>query len=147
MNKKETHIWHPCSQMKDYESFPAIHIKKAKGVWLYTKDGKKILDAISSWWVNLFGHANPAIAKAIAKQSKKLEHVIFANFTHTPAQKLSEHLSALFNHKLPKVFFADNGSTAVEIALKSSYQYYPAPQLYHQSYTHTHDPQFLQQQY
>lgn len=118
------HIWHPCSQMMEYESFPPIHIKRGEGVWLYKDDGSKILDAISSWWVNLFGHSNPYIAQKISEQAHKLEHVIFANYTHTPALRLGERLSKLLNDRLPKVFFADNGSSAIEVALKMSYHYW-----------------------
>lgn len=119
----ERHVWHPCSQMHDYEAYPAVPVRRAKGVWLYTEDGKKILDAVSSWWVNLFGHANGRIARAVARQAKTLEHVIFANYTHEPAARLAENLSGLFSGALPRVFFADNGSAAVEVALKMSYHY------------------------
>jgi adenosylmethionine-8-amino-7-oxononanoate aminotransferase len=118
------HIWHPCSQMMDYEDYPAIPITRAQGVWLYQADGKKILDAISSWWVNIFGHCHPHIVSRIREQVGKLEHVIFANYTHESAIILSRSLSALFADKLPKVFFTDNGSSAVEAALKMSYQYW-----------------------
>ncbi len=118
------HIWHPCSQMTEYEKYPAIYIERGEGVWLYKKDGSRILDAVSSWWVNIFGHANPYIAKKISQQAAKLEHVIFANYTHAPALRLSERLSKLFNDKLPKVFFADNGASSIEIALKMSYHYW-----------------------
>ncbi|MEK6793630.1 MAG: adenosylmethionine--8-amino-7-oxononanoate transaminase [Spirochaetota bacterium] len=117
------HMWHPCSHMHDYEAYPAVAVRRARGVWLYTEDGRRILDAVSSWWVNLFGHGNRRIARAIAKQSKKLEHVIFANYTHEPASRLAAELSGLFDHQLPRVFFADNGSSAVEIALKMSYHF------------------------
>lgn len=109
--------------MQDYEDYPATVISHAKGVWLYKKDGAKILDAISSWWVNIFGHGNKFIAREIKKQAKKLEHVIFANYTHESAVRLSEKLSGLFDHRLPKIFFTDNGSSAVEVALKMSFQY------------------------
>jgi len=114
--------WHPCSQMKDYEFLPMIPIKKAKGVYLEDFEGNKYIDAISSWWVNLFGHQNKYINKKLKKQLKKLEHIIFAGFTHKGAITLSERLCKLT--KLDKVFFADNGSSAVEIALKMAYHYY-----------------------
>ncbi|MGE7622465.1 adenosylmethionine--8-amino-7-oxononanoate transaminase [Viridibacillus sp. NPDC096237] len=117
------HIWHPCSQMKDYESFPPIVIERGEGVWLYDKQGNRYLDAVSSWWVNLFGHTNQRISRALAEQAQKLEHVIFANFTHVPAIHVAEKLVALTPKGLEKVFFADNGSAAIEVALKMSFQY------------------------
>lgn len=117
------HIWHPCSQMKDYESFPPIVIERGEGVWLYDKQGKRYLDAVSSWWVNLFGHTNARISQAISEQAKKLEHVIFANFTHEPAIYVANKLASLSPKGLEKVFFADNGSAAIEVALKMSFQY------------------------
>ncbi|MEJ9280876.1 adenosylmethionine--8-amino-7-oxononanoate transaminase [Ureibacillus thermosphaericus] len=117
------YIWHPCSQMKDYETFPPIVIERGEGIWLYDKQGNRYLDAVSSWWVNLFGHANPRISKAIADQAKKLEHVIFANFTHEPAIHVATKLVEKTPDGLEKVFFADNGSAAIEIALKMSFQY------------------------
>ncbi|MGE7840892.1 adenosylmethionine--8-amino-7-oxononanoate transaminase [Lysinibacillus sp. NPDC093712] len=118
------HVWHPCSQMKDYEDFPPIVIKKGQGVWLYDEKNHRYLDAVSSWWVNLFGHANPRISQALSEQAFTLEHVIFANFSHVPAIKLAQKLVALTPHSLQKVFFADNGSAAIEIALKMSFQYH-----------------------
>ncbi|MFJ5765715.1 adenosylmethionine--8-amino-7-oxononanoate transaminase [Lysinibacillus sp. NPDC093210] len=118
------HVWHPCSQMKDYEDFPPIVIKKGQGVWLYDEKNHRYLDAVSSWWVNLFGHANPRISQALSEQAFTLEHVIFANFSHVPAIKLAQKLVALSPHSLQKVFFADNGSSAIEIALKMSFQYH-----------------------
>jgi adenosylmethionine-8-amino-7-oxononanoate aminotransferase len=118
------HLWHPCSQMHDYELYPAIDISSGNGVWLVRSDGVKILDAISSWWVNLFGHANAHIAGAISRQAKKLEHVIFANYTHEPAATLAAGLTSFFGGRLNRVFFADNGSSGIEVALKMSYQYW-----------------------
>ncbi len=118
------HVWHPCSQMKDYEQFPPIVIKKGQGVWLYDEHDHRYLDAVSSWWVNLFGHANPRISQALSEQAFTLEHAIFANFSHEPAIKLAEKLVALTPEGLTKVFFADNGSSAIEIALKMSFQYH-----------------------
>ncbi len=118
------HIWHPCSQMKDHEKIPLIPIKRAKDAYLYDFDGNIYLDAISSWWVNLFGHSNPYINEKIKEQLETLEHVIFAGFTHESGVRLAERLVALTPKKLQKVFFADNGSSAIEIALKMSFQYY-----------------------
>ena len=118
------HIWHPCTQMKDHEDFPLIPIKKAKGVWLYDYNGNKILDAISSWWVNILGHSNDRINNAIKKQLEKLEHIIFAGFTHEPAIKLTNKLLKIVPANLTKIFFADNGSSAVEVALKMSFHYW-----------------------
>jgi len=117
-------IWHPCTQMKDHEKLPLIPIRKGKGAYIYDYDGGKYLDCISSWWVNLFGHSNKYINKKLHKQSKKLEHVIFAGFTHKPAIKLASRLIKMTPKPLQKVFFADNGSSAVEIALKMSFQYF-----------------------
>ncbi len=118
------HVWHPCSQMKDYEQFPPIVIKKGQGVWLYDEKDQRYLDAVSSWWVNLFGHANPRISQALSEQAFTLEHAIFANFSHEPAIKVAEKLVALTPEGLNKVFFADNGSAAIEVALKMSFQYH-----------------------
>lgn len=118
------HIWHPCSQMKDYEAFPPIVIKKGEGVFLEDMEGKKYLDAVSSWWVNLFGHSNKRINDAIYKQANKLEHVIFANFTHEAAIELGERILEAAPKGLNKIFFGDNGSSAIEIALKMSFQYH-----------------------
>ena len=118
------HIWHPCSQMKDYESLPFIPIKSGKGAYLHDFDGNFYLDGISSWWVNLFGHSNEYINQKVKEQLETLEHVIFAGFTHESGVRLAERLVALTPEKLQKVFFADNGSSAIEIALKMSFQYY-----------------------
>ncbi|KMY31624.1 adenosylmethionine-8-amino-7-oxononanoate aminotransferase [Lysinibacillus xylanilyticus] len=118
------HVWHPCSQMKDYEQFPPIVIQKGQGVWLYDENNNRYLDAVSSWWVNLFGHANPRISQALSDQAFTLEHTIFANFSHEPAIKVAEKLVALTPDGLNKVFFADNGSSAIEVALKMSFQYH-----------------------
>ncbi len=117
-------LWHPCSQMKDHENFPVIPIKKGQGAWLEDYDGNRYLDAISSWWVNLFGHANPTINAALKDQLDSLEHVIFAGFTHEPAVKLAEKLVEVTPSGLNRCFYADNGSTAVEVALKMSFHYW-----------------------
>jgi len=118
------HIWHPCTQMKDHETLPLIPIKSGKGVYLYDFEGNRYIDAISSWWVNIFGHANPQINERIKEQLDTLEHVILAGFTHEPAVTLAKRLVALTPEGLQKVFFADNGSSAVEVALKMSYHYH-----------------------
>lgn len=117
-------LWHPCTQMKDHESWPPIPIKRGQGVWLEDFDGNRYIDAISSWWVNLFGHANPRIARAISNQAQTLEHVLLAGFTHEPIIELSERLVALAPTGLTRCNYADNGSAAVEIALKMSYQFW-----------------------
>ena len=110
--------------MKDYETLPFIPIASGKGAYLTDFDGNRYLDAISSWWVNLFGHSNPYINEKIKEQLETLEHVIFAGFTHESGIRLAERLIALTPENLQKVFFADNGSSAIEIALKMSFQYY-----------------------
>jgi len=118
------HVWHPCSQMKDHEWLPLIPIKSGKGVWLEDFDGHRYLDAISSWWVNLFGHANPFINARIRNQLEQLEHVILAGFTHEPVIQLSERLVTITPPGLSRCFYADNGSSAIEVALKMSYHYW-----------------------
>jgi adenosylmethionine-8-amino-7-oxononanoate aminotransferase len=114
-------LWHPCTQMKDHEWLPLLPIRRGEGVWLEDFEGKRYLDAISSWWVNLFGHANPRINAALKQQVDTLEHVILAGFTHQPAIELSERLVQLTPLGLKRVFFADNGSAGIEVALKMSY--------------------------
>jgi adenosylmethionine-8-amino-7-oxononanoate aminotransferase len=117
-------VWHPCTQMKDHESLPIIPIRRGVGVWLEDYDGNRYIDAISSWWVNLFGHANPRITAAVQRQAAELEHVILAGFTHEPVVRLSERLRALAPAGLDHCFYADSGSAAVEIALKMSFHYW-----------------------
>ncbi len=117
-------VWHPCTQMKDHEALPMIPVRRGEGVWLEDFDGNRYLDAISSWWVNLFGHANPRINAALRDQLDRLEHVILAGFTHEPAVTLAERLVALAPPGLTRGFYADNGSTAIEVALKMSYHYW-----------------------
>ncbi len=117
------HIWHPAMQMKDNEIFPPVVIDHAKGSYLYGTDGKAYLDIISSWWCNLLGHANPEINDALKKQVDELEHVIFTNFTHKPAIELARELTALLPGGLTKFTFHDNGSSAVEAAMKMAFQY------------------------
>ena len=118
------HIWHPCTQMKDHETLPLIEVDRGEGVWLYDTAGKKYLDVISSWWVNIFGHANPYIVEALHRQAQKLEHVIFAGHTHEAAVELAERIIDVAPDGFNKVFFADNGSAAVEVALKMSFHYW-----------------------
>jgi len=119
-----TVLWHPCTQMKDHESLPLIPIRSGQGVWLEDFEGKRYLDAISSWWVNLFGHANPCINAALHAQLDTLEHVLLAGFTHEPVIELSERLLQLAPPGLSRCFYADNGSSAVEVALKMSFHYW-----------------------
>lgn len=115
-------IWYPFTQAKT--SPPPLKVKSARGIWLELEDGRKIMDCISSWWVNIHGHSHPKIAEAIYRQAQELEHVIFAGFTHQPAETLSEKLVKQLPEGLSRVFFSDNGSTAVEVALKMAYQYW-----------------------
>ena len=117
-------VWHPCTQMKDHEWLPMIPILRGEGVWLYDAEGRRYLDAISSWWVNLFGHANPRIGATITEQLGRLEHVMLAGFTHGPAVELAERLTALAPPGLTRCFYADNGSSAIEVALKMSFHYW-----------------------
>ncbi|NPA08850.1 MAG: adenosylmethionine--8-amino-7-oxononanoate transaminase [Chlorobi bacterium] len=114
--------WHPYTQMKTAED--AIPIVKGSGIYLYDEDGKKYIDAVASWWVTLHGHANPYIAQRVSEQLNTLEQVIFAGFTHEPAIQLSENLLKLLPENQEKVFYSDNGSTAVEVALKMCIQFW-----------------------
>lgn len=124
MNWKEVdrrNIWHPFSPLS---AEPVIEVKKGRGVYLHTADNRWIIDCISSWWVNIHGHANKQITRAIAKQARKIEQVIFAGFTHQPAVKLSQHLLKHLPDNQSKLFFSDDGSTSVEVALKLAIQYW-----------------------
>lgn len=115
-------LWHPCTQMREHpDVLPLLPVARGEGAWLIGPDGSRWLDAVSSWWTNLFGHAEPRIAAAIARQATTLEHVLLAGFTHEPAVRLAERLLALAPHGLARVFYADNGSAAVEVALKMSF--------------------------
>jgi adenosylmethionine---8-amino-7-oxononanoate aminotransferase len=115
-------LWHPYTQMK---TAPApLAIVRGEGVYLYTADGRRILDAISSWWVNIHGHSHPKLNAALTAQAEKLEHVMFAGCTHEPAVRLAERLLAVLPRGLSRIFYSDNGSTAVEAALKMAYQYW-----------------------
>jgi adenosylmethionine-8-amino-7-oxononanoate aminotransferase len=115
-------IWHPFTPLKGMED--ALMIDRAEGVNLYTNEGKKIIDVISSWWVNIHGHAHPKLAKAIGQQAAQLEHVIFAGFTHQPAIELAERLLDILPDNQSKIFYSDNGSTAVEVGIKMAFQYF-----------------------
>jgi len=115
-------VWHPCTQMRQHENFSLIPIIRGDGVWLYDADGKRYLDGVSSWWVNLFGHNNPRIKDAIKQQLDTLEHVMLAGFTHKPVIELSEKLAKLTG--LGHAFYASDGASAVEIALKMSFHYW-----------------------
>ncbi len=117
-------LWHPCTQMKDHESMPLIPVERGEGVWLYDFDGNRYIDAVSSWWVNIFGHANPYINQRIKDQLDKLEHVILAGFSHPPVIELSEKLVAMTPAPLTRCFYADNGSSCIEVALKMSFHYW-----------------------
>lgn len=118
------HVWHPCTQQKDHESLPPIPIARGEGVYLVDVDGKRYIDGVSSWWVNLFGHNHPRLNRALADQAGRIAHHIFAGFTHEPAVELAHRLCHLAPPGLNKVFFADNGSAAVEVALKMSFQFW-----------------------
>ncbi|MDD2720720.1 MAG: adenosylmethionine--8-amino-7-oxononanoate transaminase [Gallionella sp.] len=117
-------VWHPCSQMKHYEAFPLVAVARGQGVWLYDFDGGRYLDAVSSWWVNLFGHANPRINAALRDQLDQLEHVMLAGFTHQPVVELSERLRELAPTGLGHCFYGSDGASATEIALKMSAHYW-----------------------
>ena len=114
-------VWHPCTQMQHHETVPLIPVSHGRGAWLYDHDGKRYLDAISSWWVNLFGHANPRINAELKDQLDRLEHAMLAGFTHEPVIRLSEQLSSMTGNVLGHAFYASDGASAVEIALKMSF--------------------------
>jgi len=117
-------LWHPTTQMKDHEWLSLLPVRSGSGVWLEDMEGRRYIDAISSWWVNLFGHANPHISDAVSEQARRLEHVILAGVTHEPAVRLAEKLVAITPPGLERVFFADSGASAVEISLKMSFHYW-----------------------
>jgi adenosylmethionine-8-amino-7-oxononanoate aminotransferase len=123
-------VWHPCTQMHDHETLPMVPIMRAEGAWLYGHDGKRYLDAVSSWWTCLLGHRHPRIVAALKDQLDRLDHVMLAGFTHEPAIELAEALVAIApraaneDGALRRVFYADNGSSAVEVALKLSFHYW-----------------------
>lgn len=110
--------------MKEHEKYPPVHISRAEGVYLYDKQGNRYYDTVSSWWCNLLGHGHPAITDALTEQHKRLDHVIFAGFTHDPAQKLAQKLIGLLPEHFSRIFFSDDGSTACEVAMKMSIAYW-----------------------
>ncbi|HXV22435.1 MAG TPA: adenosylmethionine--8-amino-7-oxononanoate transaminase [Desulfuromonadales bacterium] len=118
------HVWHPCTQQKDHETLPPIPIARGEGVYLVDVDGNRYIDGVSSWWVNLFGHNHSRLNRALTDQAGRIAHHIFAGFTHEPAVELARRLCRLAPPGLTKVFFADNGSAAVEVALKMSFQFW-----------------------
>jgi adenosylmethionine---8-amino-7-oxononanoate aminotransferase len=121
-NRDRAALWHPYTQMK---TAPApLPIARGAGVYLYTEDGRRLLDGISSWWVNIHGHSHPVLNAALAAQAEKLEHVLFAGATHEPAVALAEKLRSVLPEGLTRIFYSDNGSTAVEVALKMAWQYW-----------------------
>jgi len=124
LNRDLSVLWHPCTQMKDHEKLPLTPIKSGKGIWLRDFEDRKYLDAISSWWVNLFGHSNPYINEKLKNQIDNLEHVLLAGFSHEPAISLAERLVKVTPEGLSRCFYADNGSSAVEATLKMSYHYW-----------------------
>ena len=124
MRRSLAAVWHPCTQMKMHESVPLVPIRRGEGPWLYDFEDKRYLDAISSWWVNLFGHCNPRINAALQEQLNRLEHLILAGFTQEPVVRLSERLSALTGHRLGHCFYASDGASATEIALKMSFHFW-----------------------
>jgi len=124
LDRSRRAVWHPCTQMKQHETLPLVPIARAEGCWLYDFDGKRYLDAISSWWVNLFGHGNPRINAALIGQLETLEHVMLAGFTHEPVVALSERLSQLTGGALGHCFYGSDGASATEIALKMSFHYW-----------------------
>ncbi|AVR88940.1 adenosylmethionine--8-amino-7-oxononanoate transaminase [Thauera aromatica] len=117
-------VWHPCTQMQHHEALPLVPVVGGEGAWLIDADGRRLLDGISSWWVNLFGHCNPRINAALKDQLDTLEHVMLAGFTHPPVVELSERLAALTGHRLGHAFYASDGASATEIALKMSVHYW-----------------------
>ncbi|HXN15342.1 MAG TPA: aminotransferase class III-fold pyridoxal phosphate-dependent enzyme, partial [Usitatibacter sp.] len=117
-------VWHPCTQMKSHERYPLLPVARAEGPWIYDFEGRRYLDAVSSWWVNLFGHAHPQINAALREQLDRLEHVMLAGCTHAPAVELAERLGALAPGRLGHAFFASDGASATEIALKMAFHYW-----------------------
>lgn len=117
-------VWHPCTQMHDHEFVPMLAIGRAEGAWLYAEDGKRYLDAVSSWWTNVFGHRHPRIVAGLKDQLDRLDHIMLAGMTHEPAVALAEELVRVAPAGLSRVFYADNGSSAVEAALKMSFHYW-----------------------
>jgi adenosylmethionine---8-amino-7-oxononanoate aminotransferase len=124
LSRSRRAVWHPCTQMKVHEALPLVPIARGNGAWLYDFDGRRYLDAVSSWWVNLFGHANPRINAALTEQLGQLEHAMLAGFTHAPVVALSERLAALAPGGLGHAFYGSDGASATEIALKMAFHYW-----------------------
>jgi len=122
--RSRRHVWHPCTQSIRLEAVPPLPIARGEGVWLFDQEGRRYMDATSSWWVNLFGHAHPAINDALKQQLDMLSHVMLAGCTHAPAVELAERLSALTGQALGHCFYASDGASAVEVALKMSFHYW-----------------------
>ena len=122
--RSRAHVWHPFTQMKDHEWLPLVPIKSAEGVWLEDFEGKRYLDAVSSWWTNIFGHRHPYMVEQLKQQLDTLDHIMLGGFTHQPVIELSERLVKLVPPGLTRCFYADNGSSAVEVALKMSFHYW-----------------------
>src|SRR3954466_9686478 len=122
IDRDQASVWHPYTQMLNAP--PPLPIVRGEGVYLYTEDGRRLLDGISSWWVNIHGHSHPRLNEAISAQARRLEHVVFANCTHRPAVELAERLLAVLPRGLSRVFYSDNGSTAVEVAMKLACQFW-----------------------
>ena len=124
LNRSLAAVWHPCTQMKQHETLPLIPVARARGCWLYDFEGRRYLDAVSSWWVNLFGHGNPHINAALHDQLETLQHAMLAGFTHEPVVDLSERLSQRTGGNLGHCFYGSDGASATEIALKMSFHYW-----------------------
>lgn len=124
VKKDLEYIWHPFTQMKDFETDKPIVIERGKGIYVWDLLGNKYIDAVASWWVNTLGHSNDRLNKALCAQAEKIEHILLAGFTHKPAIELAQKLVEITPESLKKVFFSDNGSTAVEVAIKMAYQYW-----------------------
>ncbi|MES2488866.1 MAG: adenosylmethionine--8-amino-7-oxononanoate transaminase [Pseudomonadota bacterium] len=122
--RSRARVWNPCTQMKDHEWLPLVPIKKAEGVWLEDFEGKRYLDAVSSWWTNVFGHRHPHIVSSLKQQLDEIDHIMLGGFTHQPAVELAERLCAIAPPGLTRCFYADNGSSAIEVALKMSFHYW-----------------------
>src|SRR5512140_3970280 len=124
LERSRAAVWHPCTQMKVHESLPIVPIARGEGSWLIDFDGRRYLDAVSSWWVNMFGHCNPRINAAITAQLHEIEHVMLAGFSHRPVVELSERLAQLAPAGLGHAFYGSDGASAVEIALKMAFHYW-----------------------
>lgn len=122
--RSRARVWNPCTQMKDHEWLPLVPIKKAEGVWLEDFEGKRYLDAVSSWWTNVFGHRHPHIVASLKQQLDEIDHIMLGGLTHQPAVELAERLCAIAPPGLTRCFYADNGSSAIEVALKMSFHYW-----------------------